>query len=256
MVAGTPGPLDKTVVVAPELETVDAKLPPEKSKSAIKTADAGIQRAKENPRIAQVDIFIIVLPAKYLSETTTQAATLKVLALPPLLWQPRHMSDESSRLSLLWETIQQKEDYPIFRLVYLSRPVKPFTAADLDDIENKSIAANNDRDVTGLLVVNNDRVLQILEGREDSVRGLYDKIAADPRHTVVKLVCGVEDEVRLLLTWSMVVRGLSGLPSHLLEQFNEVYDDLLAADDDTEVSIDQVDLFKEIALFGPLSPVS
>lgn len=162
------------------------------------------------------------------------------------------MSDELSRMSLLWETIQKEEEYPIFRLTYLSRPVDPFTDEDLDDIEKKSIAANNDRDVTGLLIVNEDRILQILEGREESVRELFTKIEADSRHTVVKVVCAVEDEVRLLLTWSMVVRGLSGTPSELLEQFNDVYDELLNADPGTEISIDQVDLFKAIALFSPL----
>lgn len=163
------------------------------------------------------------------------------------------MSDESSRLSLLWETIQRKEDYPIFRLTYLSQPVKPFTDADLDDIESKSVEANNARDVTGLLIVNRDRVLQILEGREDRVRELYTKIEADPRHTVVKMVSALEDEVRLLMTWNMVVRRLDSVPPHLMEQFNEVFDDLLEAEPDREISIAQIDLFKEIAIFGGLS---
>jgi hypothetical protein len=164
------------------------------------------------------------------------------------------MSDESSRLSLLWETIQTKEDYPIFRLTYLSKPVKSFTEADLDDIESKSVEANNARDVTGLLIVNGDRILQILEGREEAVRELYTKIEADSRHTVIKLVCAVEDEVRLLLTWSMVVRGLTGIPPEFLEQFAEVYDELLHAEPQSEISIDHVELFKGIALFESLPP--
>ena len=162
------------------------------------------------------------------------------------------MSDESSRMDLLWETIQQKEDYPIFRLCYLSNPTKPFTDDDLDDIESKSIEANNARDVTGLLIVNDNRILQILEGAEAAVRELYAKIEADPRHTVAKLVSSVEDEVRLLYKWSMVVRGLKGTPTSLLEQFSQVYDELLHAEPPTEISIDQVDLFREIALFETL----
>lgn len=162
------------------------------------------------------------------------------------------MSDETSRLSLLWETIQKEEDYPIFRLTYLSKPTRPFTHDDFDDIEHKSVEANNARDVTGLLIVNEDRILQILEGREEAVRELYAKIEADKRHTVTKLISAVEDEVRLLLTWSMVVRGLGGTPSHLLEQFNGVYDELLDANPQSEISIDHVDLFKAIALFTGL----
>jgi len=162
------------------------------------------------------------------------------------------MSDISSRLSLLWETIQQKEEYPIFRLTYLSRPVKPFTDADFDDIETKSVAANHARDVTGLLIVNGDRILQILEGREDAVRELYAKIEADSRHTVTKLVSALEDEVRLLLTWSMVVRKVTGTPPDVLEEYSEVYDELLHAESQCELTIDHVELFKAISLFGTL----
>lgn len=162
------------------------------------------------------------------------------------------MSDNSSGLDLLWETIQKKEEYPIFRLTYLSNPVKQFTDADFDDIENKSLEANNARDVTGLLIVNGDRILQILEGREDAVRELYAKIEADKRHTVVKLVSAVEDEVRLLLTWSMVVRGMTSIPPDVLEQYAQVYDELLHAGPQSEITIDHVELFKAIALFGAL----
>ena len=175
-----------------------------------------------------------------------------LLAVRFQLCQSMNMSDELSRMSLLWETIQQEEEYPIFRLTYLSKPTKPFTDADFDDIESKSVKANNERDVTGLLVVNEDRILQILEGREEAVRELYNKIEADSRHTVVKLVCAVEDEVRLLMTWNMVVRGLNGTPPDLLDQFSNVFDDLLHAESQSEIAIDHIELFKEIALFGTI----
>ena len=175
-----------------------------------------------------------------------------LLAVRFQLCQSMNMSDELSRMSLLWETIQQEEEYPIFRLTYLSKPTKPFTDADFDDIESKSVKANNERDVTGLLVVNEDRILQILEGREEAVRELYNKIEADSRHTVVKLVCAVEDEVRLLMTWNMVVRGLNGTPPDLLDQFSNVFDGLLHAESKSEIAIDHIELFKEIALFGTI----
>lgn len=175
-----------------------------------------------------------------------------LLAVRFQLCQSMNMSDELSRMSLLWETIQQEEEYPIFRLTYLSKPTKPFTDADFDDIESKSVKANNERDVTGLLVVNENRILQILEGREEAVRELYNKIEADSRHTVVKLVCAVEDEVRLLMTWNMVVRGLNGTPPDLLDQFSNVFDGLLHAESQSEIAIDHIELFKEIALFGTI----
>jgi hypothetical protein len=162
------------------------------------------------------------------------------------------MSDSLLGRSLLWETILQKETYPIFRLTYLSQPVTPFTDEDFDDIESKSIAANNARDVTGLLIVHDDRILQILEGREEAVRSLYAKIQADRRHTITKLVSTVEDEERLLLTWSMVVRKMTGMPEEISAQYIELYDELLQAEGESEITIDHIDLCKVISLFGSL----
>lgn len=162
------------------------------------------------------------------------------------------MSESLLGRSLLWETILQKETYPIFRLTYLSQPVTPFTDEDFDDIESKSIAANNARDVTGLLIVHDDRILQILEGREEAVRSLYAKIEADRRHTITKLVSTVEDEERLLLTWSMVVRKMTGMPEEISAQYIEFYDELLRAEGESEITIDHIDLCKVISLFGSL----
>lgn len=161
------------------------------------------------------------------------------------LWMPDH----SLGRNLLWETILQKETYPIFRLTYLSQTVKPFTDADFDDIESKSIKANNARDVTGLLIVQGERILQLLEGREASVRELYAKIEADGRHTITKLVSALEDDERLLLTWSMIVRSMKGIPSEISQQFDEVYDSYQRGDV-SEISLDHIDLFKTISLFG------
>jgi len=162
------------------------------------------------------------------------------------------MSHSLSAHEILWEAIQQKEDYPIFRLTYLSNPVTPFTDADFDDIEIKSILANNARDVTGLLIMNENRILQILEGREDAVGALYAKIEADSRHTVTKMVSAVEDEERMLLTWSMVVRRVTGTPPDILEQYVRLYDELLQSESQTEITIDHIELFKSISLFGTL----
>jgi hypothetical protein len=162
------------------------------------------------------------------------------------------MTNEMSGRSLLWETIRQHEAYPIFRLTYLSRPTNPFTEADFDDIEAKSVQANNARDVTGLLIVQDERILQTLEGRKESVLELYAKIEADPRHTIIKVVSEIEDDERLLLTWSMVVRGTSGIPKELLEQYIQVYDEMQHAAGPYEITIDHIDLFKTISLLAPL----
>jgi Sensors of blue-light using FAD len=162
------------------------------------------------------------------------------------------MSYAANGIALLWEAIQKKEDYPIFRLTYLSKPVKRFTHDDLDDIESKSVGANNARDVTGLLIVHDDRILQMIEGREDAVRELYAKIEADSRHTITKLVSAAEDEERFLMNWNMVVRQMTGIPAELSEQYEKLYDELLHTDGQTEITIDHIELFRALSLLGTL----
>ena len=162
------------------------------------------------------------------------------------------MSYEITGRGLLWEAIQQKEDYPIFRLTYLSKPVIPFTDAVLDDIESKSVGANNERDVTGLLIVHGDRILQMIEGREEAVRELYAKIEADNRHTITKLVSAAEDEERFLMTWNMVVRDMTRISPDLSEQYEKIYDEMLRTEGQTEITIDHIELFKALSLLGAL----
>ena len=174
------------------------------------------------------------------------------LAFPARACECSRMPDTDLGRSLLWETIRQREPYPIFRLTYLSKPVKPFSDADFDDIESKSVAANHDRDVTGLLIVSGERILQVLEGREAAVRELYAKIEVDSRHTILKVASAVEDEERLLLTWSMVVRRTAGIPEDLLGRSQNRYDELLQTEGQSEVSLDDLDLFKTLSLLGAL----
>jgi septation ring formation regulator EzrA len=111
------------------------------------------------------------------------------------------------------------------------------------------VLANNARDVTGLLIVKGESILQILEGREAAVRELYAKIEADPRHEITRLVSAVEDDERYLLTWSMVVRSMQGMPQEILQQFDDIYQ-ALADGQETQVTLDHMDLFKTISLLG------
>jgi Sensors of blue-light using FAD len=176
----------------------------------------------------------------------------KFLQLPEQLCMISAMEYEITGHELLWETIRQREEYPIFRLTYVSCAVEMLTDADLDDIESKSLVANDARDVTGLLIINGRRILQILEGRESAVLELYEKIRKDPRHVIAKLVSTVEDEGRMLLTWNMVVRDVGSIPEDVLNQYNELYDELLHAKEPRIITIDDVDFLKSVALLSVL----
>lgn len=162
------------------------------------------------------------------------------------------MEFEINGRGLLWETIQQKEEYPIFRLTYLSCAVDTFTDEDLNDIESKSLSANSARDVTGILIVNGKRVLQILEGRESAVRELYGKISRDSRHSITKLVSTVEDEGRMLMTWNLVVRDAASIPVELQDEYRRFYEDLLHSELPRVITIDDIDFLQTISLLSAL----
>ena len=94
---------------------------------------------------------------------------------------------------------------PIFRLVYRSQlTIAPEDRkVEIASILDASRSKNVDRDITGALLVWQDYVVQTLEGEEGAVRGLYEKIATDPRHEAVTLLEAQPVESRAFARWSM-----------------------------------------------------
>ena len=82
-----------------------------------------------------------------------------------------------------------------------------------DEVERILAASrrNNRRDgVTGLLLFNGKRFLQLLEGPPESVATTYARISADPRHfAVVKLSERLIDE-REFGRWEMAFQRFAG----------------------------------------------
>ena len=74
------------------------------------------------------------------------------------------------------------------QLLYVSRTPGELTPAALDDILTASRANNALLGITGLLLHIEGGFLQMLEGEERAVRELYARIAADRRHSDVRLL--------------------------------------------------------------------
>ena len=94
---------------------------------------------------------------------------------------------------------------PIFRLVYRSQLTIPpeSRGEEIAEILEQSRRKNVSRSITGALLIWQDYVVQTLEGEEDVVRGLYEKIAVDPRHEAVTLLEGQNVDERSFAKWSM-----------------------------------------------------
>lgn len=111
---------------------------------------------------------------------------------------------------------------PVFRLVYRSRSAIPAEErrAGLADVFDVARSNNRRSGVTGALLVTDHYFVQTLEGDEERVRALYDRIAADPRHTDVTVVSESVPGVRVFSKWAMArvsADGSGDIPLHTSE---------------------------------------
>lgn len=68
-------------------------------------------------------------------------------------------------------------------LVYVSSAVKLMTVKALDELLETSRANNKRLDITGMLLYKDGDFMQALEGPDEDVLSLYEKIIRDERHT-------------------------------------------------------------------------
>ena len=102
----------------------------------------------------------------------------------------------------------------IFRLIYRNHSRIPATGfeAELGSILRVAGARNGESGITGALLVYDDWFAQTLEGDESAVRGLFAKIAADPRHDTVELRQEGIVPSRVFSRWAMAMVAEHGNP--------------------------------------------
>ena len=76
----------------------------------------------------------------------------------------------------------------VFRLCYASRVNAPLTEAEFASIGISGRHNNARLNITGMLLHSGGYFMQVLEGDEEHVRGLYQMIAGDPRHADLVVV--------------------------------------------------------------------
>ena len=101
----------------------------------------------------------------------------------------------------------------MFYLIYVSHAADGLKSSDLHDILKKAHEVNANLGITGLLLYKNKRFMQLIEGQEDTVRGLYQKILQDPRHRDLIVLQEDTEPERQFPGWSMAFRNLNALPS-------------------------------------------
>jgi hypothetical protein len=90
----------------------------------------------------------------------------------------------------------------LVRSLYFS-DASPLRIGDIDAILDTARRTNASLNITGVLVIDRGRFMQVLEGGRDAVGGLLLRIAADPRHRNMKLADFSEVSERRYHSWSM-----------------------------------------------------
>ncbi|MGZ3768362.1 MAG: BLUF domain-containing protein [Bdellovibrio sp.] len=85
----------------------------------------------------------------------------------------------------------------IFHLVYISEAVMDISYSDIHDILDKARKFNHKENVTGLLIFRDGYFIQLLEGKEDSVRKVLNRILLDDRNYSLRVVTESMSEQRL-----------------------------------------------------------
>jgi hypothetical protein len=109
----------------------------------------------------------------------------------------------------------------LVRLMYASRAAKPLDGEELAQILRQSRANNARSGVTGLLCTSGGLFIQVLEGGRAAVNTLYNRLAADPRHTEVTLLAYEEISERRFAGWAMGQVNLARLNPAVLLKYSE-----------------------------------
>ncbi|SDR72956.1 Sensors of blue-light using FAD [Erythrobacter sp. HL-111] len=91
----------------------------------------------------------------------------------------------------------------IKQLIYRSQPFG-FDQSMLDGILMAARRNNRANGITGALICRQDMYIQLVEGPDDAIDALYQRILADDRHTDVKLEMSLAIEERMFPRWAML----------------------------------------------------
>ena len=109
-------------------------------------------------------------------------------------------------------------------LVYTSSATTHFSDNDLATLLMNSRANNKRLGLSGYLLHKQGRFVQVLEGPEDTVRGRYALIAADPRHADLDVLLQETLPERRFGSWTMGYRPTTDTLAAEIPGFTDVAD--------------------------------
>lgn len=96
----------------------------------------------------------------------------------------------------------------LYSLLYMSTAQILFTPARIEELLSQSRTNNARLSITGLLIFRDGAFMQLLEGPQAAVEGLFRKIKADERHYAIVTLAEGPIPQRRFPRWSMDFRNL------------------------------------------------
>nr|WP_315251554.1 EAL domain-containing protein [uncultured Duganella sp.] len=93
----------------------------------------------------------------------------------------------------------------LYFLLYVSEAVSPLTRPQLDQLLNRTRSNNGAAGITGCLLYEDERFMQILEGERSQVLETFERIRASQLHTGVRVVIQGPARRRVFTHWSMLL---------------------------------------------------
>jgi hypothetical protein len=109
----------------------------------------------------------------------------------------------------------------LISLVYVSLAAHLMSEDELRELLRVSRDRNKQRNITGMLLYRDGFFIQVLEGKSDDVREVYNKICKDPRHKNIVKVYEQDISKRSFENWSMGFNHLRDLSPDEAEAFTE-----------------------------------
>jgi len=92
----------------------------------------------------------------------------------------------------------------MFTLVYKSEAAESLNDAEIEKMLQKTKIRNKKRHITGCLVYHEGYFVHLLEGEEDAVKSLFDKIKIDERHRKISVLSMEESVLRMFRDWNTI----------------------------------------------------
>jgi hypothetical protein len=109
--------------------------------------------------------------------------------------------------------------------VYVSFSAHTMTEDELRAILTKARTFNQPHGITGMLLYRDDFFIQALEGEQETVMALYEKIAQDPRHHHILIIHQEPIQNRCFSQWSMGFNHISDAHVEEVEGFSTFLED-------------------------------